>query len=155
MEKEKIDVFFRSVEQAFIEVVHEMAGIHYKDSAPCDTVGSEKISIVVGMVGQNKGRILFETDAHAARSIAEGINGEPVEDEMEMYLFLSEFTNTFSGRAVTAINNQYKGTDLRLTPPAIFAGHDMEVVTPNIQTTKVGYTNTHGSIVLDIGFEGR
>lgn len=115
--------------------------------------GERKIAVVVGVVGRNRGRILLEVREKTALAITEGMNEGPLDEEMELYWFLAEFANMFSGKAITSINNQFKGSDLRLTPPAIFAGEDLELTTPNVQSQSTVYVGD-GLARVNIGFEG-
>ena len=109
--------------------------------------------MVIGVVGLNKGRILLMADEGTARKITEGMNGEPLEQDLDLYLYLGEFANMFSGKAITMINNTYKNRDLRLTPPVIFSGNDLDVVTPSIRSTAITF-HGQGKVRIDIGFEG-
>lgn len=154
MENDKFEVFLSSIESAFNKVVKEMLDFDFQQMDGKADLDKNTVSVIIGMTGKNKGRILFEIGEKTAEAIAISINGEPLEDAREIYLYLAEFTNIFCGNAVTLINNRYKGTELRLTPPAVFAGEDVEITTPNIKSVSLFCTSQYGPALLDVGFEG-
>ena len=154
MEKRKFDELLDCVQQAYYSVAREMLEFSVEASDETADLGEERVSIVIGMTGKNKGRILFEMNRGLAEVIAEAVNYEPLSDPMELYLCTAEFTNIFCGNAVTLINNKFRGTEMRLTPPAVFAGKGMEISTPNITSSRFYITSEHGAAYMDVGFEG-
>ncbi|HOJ79083.1 MAG TPA: chemotaxis protein CheX [Bacillota bacterium] len=156
MQPEKFRFLAQSVKEAYQIIAAELAGERFDLEPEPETLPEDQvISVIVGAVGNNsKGRIMVEMAMETARRLTEEMNGEPFTDEFEMYLFLAEFANIFSGKAITKINNTYKGVDLRLTPPAIFTGDKMEITTPSIQSEIVFFKSESGVAKLDIGFEG-
>lgn len=141
-------------EESFIKNSKQISNIEFSRTEDKSLGTDEIIAIVVGFTGKYKGRILLKANESVIKVIAEGINGEPAADDMELYLCASEFTNIFSGNAVTLANNKFPDFKLRLTPPSILAGTRMEIVTPNITSEQVSYTSDHGNLLLDIGVEG-
>ena len=154
MEDDKFIQFINCISDAFKNVVLEVSGLKFKETGREVISDQKKFSVIIGIVGKNKGRILFEGDNTTIKMITENMNEGPFGNMMDMYFCLAEFTNMFCGNAVTVLNNQYRGSDLRLTPPAIFAGTDMEISTPSIKSSSSFYTCDHGLVILDIGFEG-
>jgi len=146
--------FINHISDAFKNVADEVSGLNFKEVGREIISEQKKISIVVGVVGKNKGRILLEGDNTTIKMITENMNEGPFDNIMDMYFCLAEFTNMFCGNALTLINNKYRGSDLRLTPPAIFAGTDMEISTLGIKSSSSCYKCDHGLAILDIGFEG-
>ena len=86
--------------------------------------------------------------------LIEGMNGEPLEDDADIYPGLAEFTNMVSGNGIIAINNHYIGNDLRLMPPAIFIGENLEVTTFKVDSILRSYQTEHGEVQIEVGFEG-
>jgi CheY-specific phosphatase CheX len=154
MEDDKFMQFINCISDAFKNVSAEVSGLNFKEVGREVMSGQKKFSVVIGIVGKNKGRILFEGDNEAIKMITENMNEGPFGNIMDMYFCLTEFTNMFCGNAITILNNKYRGSDLRLTPPAIFAGTEMEISTPSIKSSSSFYKCEHGLAVLDIGFEG-
>jgi CheY-specific phosphatase CheX len=154
MEDDKFIQFINCISDAFKSVTAEVSGLNFKEIGKEVISEQKKFSVIIGIVGKNKGRILFEGDNTAIKMITENMNEGPFSNIMDMYFCLAEFTNMFCGNAITSINNQNRGRDLRLTPPAIFAGTDMEISTPSIKSTTLFYKCDNGLAILDIGFEG-
>lgn len=140
---------------AFQNVVAKASSLQFErsDEKWQDISNEKRIAVVIGVVGLNKGRILLIADEPTALKITEGMNGEPLKDNLEKHLYLGEFTNIFSGKAITMINNTYKNRDLRLTPPVIFSGNDLDVTSPSIRSTAFTFSG-QGKVHIDIGFEG-
>jgi CheY-specific phosphatase CheX len=88
------------------------------------------------------------------KKLYEAANGEPVGDEMDLCFYLAEFTNMITGSGITVLNNKYKGSNLRLTPPAIFADENLDIATPQVQSSFRSYKTNYGPIFIEIGFEG-
>jgi CheY-specific phosphatase CheX len=154
MEEDKFIQFINCISDAFKNVALEVSGLNFKEIGREVITEQKKFSVIIGIVGRNKGRILFEGDSAAIKMITENMNEGPFGNIMDMYFYLAEFTNMFCGNAITSINNKYRGSDLRLTPPAIFAGTDMEIFTPSIKSSSMFYRCDHGLAILEIGFEG-
>lgn len=154
MEKSKFDDLKACIETAFQEVSDILLGYSAVKCSEAKDMEEKTFCVIIGTVGRNKGRILLEAGAGTVKMITENMNGEPSGNIMDMYMCLSEFANMVCGNAVTLINNKYKGSELRLTPPAVFSGSGMEITTPNIQSSCSHYLCEYGPILLDIGFEG-
>lgn len=117
----------------------------------------ERVAVVVGLVAREtgkKGRFLLEMDQGLAEDLTEAMNGGPLDEATELYLFAGEFLNMVGGGALTAINNRYRGVEYRLTPPAIFAGKGLEVLTPLVRSQVTWYRGDKGMARFDVGFEG-
>jgi chemotaxis protein CheX len=154
MEDEKFTAFINCVSDAFRNVSEMVAEFKFKECAKEKIADEKKYNVVVGITGRNKGRILFKAGDSLVKKLTEAMNDGPVNGVTDIYMCLAEFTNMFCGNAVTLINNKYRGSDIRLTPPAIFSGTELQVITPNIHSTTTYYMSEHGLVTLDIGFEG-
>lgn len=153
MEQERIDFFMECATQAFNKVLSQLTGLNFTADAAPIPPDSMKVTVIIGITGQFKGRFLLEVDGATARKITEGMNDGPLEQDLELYLFLAEFTNMVSGNTITKINNAYKTSDLRLVPPAIFSGTELEITTPHIKSREL-YFGGDGRARINIGFEG-
>lgn len=154
MEQDKFDVFIEYVKQAFGEVTQELLDTAYQESPQDEIDIGQRTAVIIGFTGNNRGRILMETDLNTVADITDVMNAGPLEDPLDRFLYIGEFANIFSGRATTYINNHFQGTVIRLAPPAIFSGVDLKVLTPNIQTVETCFVGNYGKIILNIGFEG-
>ncbi|HEY5585766.1 MAG TPA: chemotaxis protein CheX [Ruminiclostridium sp.] len=154
MEEEKFNTFVNCVSDAFRNVADMVAQFEFKECSKERIEEKKKYSVVVGIVGKNKGRILFEAGGSLVKKLTEAMNDGPISNVMDVYICLLEFSNMFCGNAATLINNKYRGSDMRLTPPAVFSGVELQVITPNIHSITTYYKSEHGIVTVDIGFEG-
>lgn len=156
MEVEKLEFFRKCMDDAFQKVVSqitEMTFVPIDDLLPVSD--EKKFSLIVGMVGNNKGHVLLELNENLARKIFEAMNGFPPDDDLELCLHLAEFANMVSGNGLTGINNFFKSSELRLTPPAIFAGKNLEITSNKVSSTGSSYCSEHGNLRLEVGIEGK
>lgn len=154
MEKNTYDDFNKCFQNSFEYVFEAMLGLC---TSKCDAMkdkSGKMFCSVIGMVGGNKGRVRLEANADTVKKIAENMNGEPVNNIMDVYTCFSELANMVCGNAVTTINNKYRGTEIRLSPPAVFSGENMRIATPSTYSTSNYFSSEYGEILLDIGFEG-
>ena len=154
MEDEKFTAFINCVSDAFRNVSEMVAEFKFKECAKEKIVDEKKYNVIVGITGKNKGRILFKAGDGLVKRLTEIMNDGPLTSMMDVNFCLSEFANMFCGNAVTLINNKYRGSDIRLTPPVIFSGTDLQVISPNIHSITTYYMGEPGLVILDIGFEG-
>lgn len=117
-------------------------------------IGERKVvKVIVSIVGGYRGRIIFTVGESTCRSLANKFMGEEVTDEMEILACISEILNIVTGRFVTDINNLLKKQELRITPPAVFQGEDIDISSPNVQSEILTFVSQAGTVSLDIGFE--
>lgn len=155
MEEEKLKFFYDSMDDAFQKVVSQLTGMSFTKNIESPLITDDKkFCLIVGWVGQNKGRVLLELNEKLALKIFEAMNGAPPEDNLELYLHLAEFANMVSGNGITSINNFYKSSELRLTPPAIFAGKNLEISSPKVSSVGGNYRSEYGEIRMEVGIEG-
>ena len=155
MQKEKFDMLIKYVKKAFEEVTEELIDSKYELTELLSNEDNTKVAIVIGIAGNNKGRIFLESTFSTASSFTVSMNGEEVlEEPNEMYSYMAEFANMFCGRATTYINNEFNERTVWLTPPAIFSGVNLEIISPNINSEKIIYKGNHGCFQIDIGLEG-
>ncbi len=153
MEKDKFTQFCSCFENAFQKLVSQY-GLNVVRHQELTDSGGKRFSAVVGVVGLNKGRIHVEMGGNLVKKLFELANGEPEEDEMDLCFYLAEFTNIIAGNGITLLNDRYRGSNLRLTPPAIFTGENLDITTPKVLSTSTFYNTEFGSLRIEIGFEG-
>ena len=155
MEGEKLKFFYDSMDDSFQKVVSQLTGMSFTKVIESPTITDDKkFCLIVGWVGHNKGRLLLELNEQLALKIFEAMNGAPPEDNSELYLHLAEFANMVSGNGLTSINDFYKSSELRLTPPAIFAGKNLEISSPKVSLIGWNYCSEYGGIRMEVGIEG-
>jgi CheY-specific phosphatase CheX len=154
MEQDKFKFFCDCFEDAFRKVILQISEVAVVSCQDVQVSSGKKLSSIVGVVGLNKGRIHVEMDEDLVHKLYEIANGEPAGDEMDLCFYLAEFTNMITGSGITVLNNTYKGSNLRLTPPAIFAGENIDITTPKVQSAARTYKTKYGPVLIEIGFEG-
>ncbi len=155
MKSEKFEYMCKCMIDSFLKIAKEMADLKFNLNNNLDPVFNiKKTAIIVGIVGANPGRIQLETNETMSQTIAEKMNGETLNNPLEVYFSLAEFANIFSGNGLTVINNQFPGSQLRLTPPSIFVGESLELTTPNIEHAKSVLFDGEDLLRIDIGFKG-
>jgi CheY-specific phosphatase CheX len=154
MEREKLVFMHKCMVDAFQKVASELTGMSFFPVNELPVIDERKFSLIVGLVGHTNGRVLLELNEKLARKIFESMNGVSPEDDLELYLHLAEFANMISGNGLTGINNMYKGSELRLTPPAVFAGKHLEITNSKMSSSGSSYGTEYGAIRLEIGIEG-
>ncbi len=155
MDREKLLFSVKTISDAFIGISTEVAGVKFSDSEKIQSKRDRSYTIIIGIVGKReKGRIFLETGESVVKAIAGKMDSDVIGNTVDTFLCLAEFANIYCGKAVTEINNRYRGSDLRLTPPAVFSGAGMEISTPGLQSVVCYYKSLNGMASLDIGFEG-
>lgn len=84
------------------------------------------VAALVGLAGDVEGRVLFDMTYETALNIASAMNGEKLTDFDELTkATISELANLITAQAVTKLHEL--GFKFDLTPPALFAGQNMEI----------------------------
>jgi CheY-specific phosphatase CheX len=112
------------------------------------------VAVVVGVTGSKKGRILLKAGFETARRFAEQMNAGEDCTPTDVYLSIAEFANMFSGRALTQVNNASESPALRLTPPALFVGRRLAIITPSVRSFQLYQVCECGGLTVEVGFEG-
>ncbi len=154
MEQDKFMFFCNCFEDALKETLAQISDVVVESCKENHEDFEKKLSAVVGIVGLHKGRIHVAMSENLIKKLYECANGEPVSDEMDLCFYLAELTNMITGNSITKLNNAYKGSNLRLTPPAIFADEHIDITTPQVQSSMRSYNSNYGPIRIEIGFEG-
>ncbi|BDU49629.1 chemotaxis protein CheX [Haliovirga abyssi] len=116
---------------------------------------SEGISTIVGITEGGKGNIIIDMKQETAIKIAEIVNEEEYGKLTDfVFITLAEIGNMIAGNGITVINNKNSKLNLRLTPPSIFAGDDLEIDSPKLSSIGVKFKLSFGEISLNVAFEG-
>ena len=141
---------------SMLQNLQEMAGMEAQSNppAPQETAfASQGFSVIIGITGKRPGRIILDMTQETANKLSEAINCEECEPEFVLDT-LAELTNIVSGNGITTVNNANPGMGLMLTPPSIFIGNELTIVSPKLNAEVVMVTTPVGLINLSIGFEG-
>jgi CheY-specific phosphatase CheX len=154
MDHDKFSFFCNCIENALSKLILDFKELQFIHKNELETSNEKKLSAIVRVVGPNKGRVHVEMSENLVKELFRYANEEPEEDEMDLCFYLAEFTNILSGNGVTLFNDTYQGSNLRLTPPAIFAGDNLDISTPKGLSSSMLYHTDFGSMRIEIGFEG-
>jgi len=75
--------------------------------------------VIIGVLGDLKGRLIIESTEDVIKQVAERMFGMPVEGEM-LASFFGELGNMIGGNLCTSIYNE--GVKLDITPPTVMVG---------------------------------
>ncbi|TDT71739.1 chemotaxis protein CheX [Hypnocyclicus thermotrophus] len=124
-----------------------------KLSVKNEPVPSYGVSVIVGVIGNIKGQIVYSFTEDTARGIASAMMmGMPVEafDEMAKSA-VSELANMISGNASTGI--AAKGLEVDISPPTLITGNNVRITSNVKQTVVVPIETTAGVIEVNIAVE--
>lgn len=112
---------------------------------------SETIVVVVGLMGELRGQVIFSMDKNVAFKIASAMMmGMTVTELDEMSKSaIAESTNMILGNAATLLYD--KGIKIEITPPSLMMGDNIQISTPNMKTLCIPLIlSTGGTMELDI-----
>jgi CheY-specific phosphatase CheX len=149
---EYINSFKESIKEAFEMMFDENITLETENPAP-SWISSKGVAVVVGITGEKKGRVLVDMPCFTAMELAMRMDSELNNEDLALFT-IAEFCNIASGGAVTAMNNNYRQSGLRLVTPSIFSGTNSKIFSPSLKATMLSYTTRFGKIDFHIGFEG-
>lgn len=79
-----------------------------------------ELGVVIGIVGDLKGRMIVETTADRMKSFGLQMYGMPIMDEEMLESFAGEFGNTVAGSVATKVFNS--GIKIEISPPTVIRG---------------------------------
>jgi len=151
----KCELLFGFAKKSFEDVMFEVTGEAIKADGEFNIEPEDRLSlsIIIGLSGETNGRILLNTSVEYGKNVAVAMNfGDPLDNEEDLHMYLAEFANMFCGRAATHINNEFGKREIWISPPAIFSAKDLDIVTPNVSSTKAYYECSLGKFIVDLGF---
>ena len=140
------------------KIIYEMTGIEISVIGIRKVVGDEfesyGVSSALTFSGKMKGRFIIDISPEAAMEMVFKIMGEKKENIKDK-LFLaciSEMNNTIAGDANTTLNDKYL-LSLRLTPPVVFSGKNVQVATSKMEAVIVECSTEFGNLKLNIAIQ--
>ncbi|HOV15685.1 MAG TPA: chemotaxis protein CheX [Spirochaetota bacterium] len=138
--------------ESSVSVMREILGIEVKReqiSLKSKAVPILDIAVIIGLVGQVEGRVLFDMKLETALKIISKMNEEEITkfDELAKAT-ITELGNMITGRAVTKLSEM--GYRFDVTPPAIFMGKDMEISDVEIEALIVPIETSLGRIEINV-----
>ena len=117
------------------------------------------VAALVGLAGDVEGRVLFDMSFETALNIASKMNGETMTEFDDMAkATISELANIITGQAVTKLHEL--GFKFDLTPPALFAGENMEIAalggtTESVEALIVPLVTDCGKVEVNVAIRER
>lgn len=107
------------------------------------------VAVIVGLVGQVEGRVIFDMDLGTVLKIVSNMNGEKITDLDDLAkATITELGNMITGRAVTKLSEM--GYKFDVTPPAVFQGQNMSISDLEIESLIVPIDTPLGKLEINV-----
>lgn len=114
---------------------------------------SSGLSVTIGFSGVFKGRMIIDTDIKTARNISfKEYNTENISYD-EIVEYWVETTNVIAGNAISLLNSINRAFGLRVAPPTVFHGEDLNIVLGNIESTSFNIKTDCGDLYINVNFQ--
>jgi chemotaxis protein CheX len=138
--------------EASVSVMREVLGLEVERkpiSLKSKAVPVLEVTVIVGLVGQVEGRVLFDMTKKTVLNIASKMNEEEITEFNELAkATITELGNLITGRAVTQLSDM--GYRFDVTPPAIFSGDNMQVSDVEMEALVVPIETPLGRIEINV-----
>lgn len=113
---------------------------------------SQGLTVMVGFCGGWRGWFFLDMSQETALKLTEILIGERYDTVAEENVLLSgaEVGNIISGNAITSINNNQPGLNIRLTPPSVFAGDQMSLFNVRLSARSVIMQTQAGTVKINV-----
>lgn len=159
-----ITILYEELKNAYADAFSEAIVTYFqratKNSVECQKVTthptdlkSKGLSITVGFSGVFKGRMIIDTDIKTAREIAEkeyNMENISYDDIIEYWM---ESSNVMAGNAVSLLNSINRTFGLRVAPPTVFHGDDLNIVLGNTESSSLDLKTSCGELYVNINFQ--
>ncbi len=131
-------------------------GVLYLKSTAMPVMG---VAALVGLAGDVEGRVLFDMSYETALNIASKMNEEKLEEFDDLAkATISELANLITAQSVTKLHDL--GFKFDLTPPALFAGENMEIAalggtSESVEALIVPLVTEYGKIEVNVAIRER
>ncbi|MCL2188866.1 MAG: response regulator [Defluviitaleaceae bacterium] len=154
------DEFFGIFKEALNDGVKNLTktALTYKEEEqPDDKFTSEGITCMINVIGKFSGRMMISLSKACATGLAVATLKRELQSDMELSNFMMELANVVSGNAISVLNTiiskRNRSYGLRLSPPSVFEGKDVQVFPPEYKTQTIVAESTFGKILLNVGFK--
>ncbi len=150
------DCYFAVFKETLMDCLNRMTKTipQYQDEHNTNCVlESEGMTVIIGVIGKFSGRMLLDFSMQTAHNLVSGILKRQPKNNDEISAVLGEFSNIVSGNACSILNKQNNAFGLRVSPPAIFHGDKVHILTPCFKTTNVTAKTAFGDMLLSAGFQ--
>ncbi len=152
IKKELINPFIEAAAQILPQIVN---GITFNRTGLLlakDCVASkEKLAVIIlGIVGNVKGRVIYTFENTLACEVAGKMLFEPVQEELNDLArsALAEMTNMVTGRAIALLVGA--GYRVDFSPPTLFVGREIQVPESDVPAILIPFQTQFGSLNLNV-----
>lgn len=118
-------------------------------SMTAESVTAQDITVIIGVVGQVHGVVMYSLSERMAKSIVSAMIGQPVPvfDTMAESA-ISELANVITGLASTDL--EASGFSCRLAPPTLIIGRGVYISTVLIQRLNIPVDTPEGTLYISV-----
>jgi DNA-binding NarL/FixJ family response regulator len=146
-----IDIFKEALGQSITRMTKTTATFTDKECSERNI--SQGITVVIGIIGLYPGSLILDLSNDTAGKMAEVILRRPAKGQEEVVAMGAEFANVVGGIACSMLNKKDKALGLRVSPPNVFYGMQIEIASPGIQLSGLYADSDFGKIYLGVGFK--
>jgi chemotaxis protein CheX len=143
--------------EAAKEVVQAEAGTEIqrgKLSLQHSALTTHEVSVLISMIGQVEGVVLYSLSIPTARGLVSRMMGEEVEGFDELAQSgIAELGNVITGRATMLLSQA--GINSDISPPTVIIGKDIQVSTVDFTRIVVPLISDLGEITAHLSLQGR
>ena len=133
----------------------QVAGLDAKIEVASENAGALALNgaaVIIGIVGEPKGRVAFYMDTETMLKFAKKVLQEDDVSEYEAQAAVEEIGNVIAGHGISRINDVIKDREMRLTPPGIISGANIKLSNPDLIAFNIKAETELGNIFMNIGF---
>lgn len=113
---------------------------------------SEGIVVIAGIIGKFSGKMFVSMSNQTAEALSAAIYRRELKGYGDIANILTEFTNIITGSACSKLNQMNREYSLRVAPPSIIIGKNMQMAPPDFTTYTTIADTEFGKIMLNVGF---
>jgi DNA-binding NarL/FixJ family response regulator len=118
-----------------------------------DNFLSGGMTVIIGIIGKFAGRLLIDLNKETASQLVSLMLRREPKSNDEIVAAIGEFANIVAGNACSLLNKNNKAFGLRVAPPSILHGDNMQISHPDFKTTTAIADTSYGELLLNVGFK--
>ena len=146
-----VTTYAKVMEEGLKQIVGVDAELEIEEEAT-GSLTLDGVAIVIGIVGEPRGRVAFYMDNETMFNFAKKILQEDDVPEFEAQAAVEETANILAGHGISRINDVIKDREMRLTPPGIISGANIKLSNPDLIAFSIKAKTELGDIFMNIGF---
>ena len=149
------DSYVTTYAKVLEETLQQIAGLKAEIQVQEDGEAAlelDGVAVIVGIVGEPKGRAAFYMDTATMQRFAEKVLQEDRVSEAEALAAVEESGNIIAGHGISRINDVIKDREMRLTPPGIISGTNIKLSNPDLISFNIKAKTELGDIFMNVGF---